>query len=165
MSLCQRKGEKQGGAQSFYIFCIYIHIIYIFYIFKSYKKNQLSHQRNKLLNILQKTVVFIVIISQNIIAFTANITSLKVLKVYWAPNHNITKFSFPRNNKLLNILKYETVIFNYNNISQYYCFYCSFDLIHVALANIRDLFQKHLKNLTDHKHLNSSVQLILSFMH
>ncbi len=32
-----------------------------------------------------------------------------------------------------------------NNISQYYCFYCIFDLINAAMVNVRDVFQKQNK--------------------
>ncbi len=32
-----------------------------------------------------------------------------------------------------------------NNISQYYCFYCIFDLINAAMVNVRDVFQNQNK--------------------
>ncbi len=54
------------------------------------------------------------------------------------------------------------------NISQYYCFNCSFDQINAELISIRDFFQKTLKNTYRPQtftvvyilHLNSSVQFI-----
>ncbi len=38
------------------------------------------------------------------------------------------------------ILKWKTIIFNCNNISQYYCFKCILDQINVSLVSRRDLF-------------------------
>ncbi len=41
-----------------------------------------------------------------------------------------------------NIFKWKIVIWNRNNISQYYKFYCIFDQINAALVSMGD-FQKH----------------------
>ncbi len=41
------------------------------------------------------------------------------------------------------IYSFEIVIFNSNNISQYYWFWNIVDQIYGALVSIRDLFQKH----------------------
>ncbi len=43
-------------------------------------------------------------------------------------------------NYIFKYIKKKIFISNCNNISQYYCFYCIFDLIKVALVNIRDIF-------------------------
>ncbi len=37
-------------------------------------------------------------------------------------------------------------ILNWNNISQYFSFYCIFDEMNAALVSIRDFFQKHNKS-------------------
>uniref|UniRef100_A0A8C2KUJ5 Golgi integral membrane protein 4b n=1 Tax=Cyprinus carpio TaxID=7962 RepID=A0A8C2KUJ5_CYPCA len=48
------------------------------------------------------------------------------------------------------------IIINYNNISEYYSFYCIFDQTNADLASIKDFFQKH-KKLNNPKFLNYDV--------
>jgi len=76
-----------------------------------------------------------------------------IRNVNWAPNQHIriiTEESFDTedwSNMLLfsvnavKYIKWKTVILNWNNISQYYCFYCIFYQISAALVSIRDYFQ------------------------
>ncbi len=54
------------------------------------------------------------------------------------------------------ILKYIKNIMQFliNNTSKYYCFYCIFDQINVALVRIRDLFKNIYIYLIDPKLLN-----------
>ncbi len=62
------------------------------------------------------------------------------------------------------ILKQKTVILNCNNISQYYCFYCIFDQINVALVSIRDFFIPNLQMVVSlvYKSIGPLVRLLHS---
>ncbi len=48
---------------------------------------------------------------------------------------------YHRNKYILKYIQIENVILNYNNISQFYCFYWIFDQINAALVSKRDSFK------------------------
>ncbi len=66
--------------------------------------------------------------------------------MFWkiVSNESVSVLAIKRNYK-----QNKTIILNCNNVSQYYCFYCSFIQINAALKSIRELFQKH-KNQTNY---------------
>ncbi len=49
-------------------------------------------------------------------------------------------FTITRINYILKYMKIKTVIFGYNNITQYYSFYCIFDQINAASVSIKGFF-------------------------
>ncbi len=51
---------------------------------------------------------------------------------HWSWSFDITEINY-----ISNVLKKETAILNYNNISHYFCFYCIFDQINADLVSIK----------------------------
>ncbi len=58
------------------------------------------------------------------------------------------------NNYILEIFSNKKLIFNFNNILQYYHLLCILDQINAAFVSIKGHLWKNVKNLTDTKHLN-----------
>jgi len=50
-------------------------------------------------------------------------------------------------------LKYKKVVLNYNNVLLY------FNQINASMVSVRDFFQKHLQNLTDHVYVYNTMKL------